>query len=158
MTDLEKQELNKLDNNENLKNALRKVIADNSAGIIFNMLNLFDGTGSPKQMHNEWTGVKLIDEEPNENEPEFKDEHYGKLGSAKRDKLEKGFEAFKLGALIHEARLEQGLTQEQLADKCGTNKAYISRVENNIKDVRISTLQKIVELGFGGQLQLSIKL
>ncbi|MEP6556631.1 MAG: helix-turn-helix transcriptional regulator, partial [Ferruginibacter sp.] len=46
----------------------------------------------------------------------------------------------------------------QLADKCGTNKAYISRVENNIKDVRISTLQKIVELGFGGQLQLSIKL
>ena len=34
----------------------------------------------------------------------------------------------------------------------------LSRVENNIKDVRISTLQKIVELGFGGQLQLSIKL
>jgi hypothetical protein len=71
LTDLEKQELNKLDNNEHLKNALRKVIADNSAGIIFNMLNLFDGTGSPKHMYNEWTGIKLIDEEPNENEPEF---------------------------------------------------------------------------------------
>ena len=89
---------------------------------------------------------------------EFKDEHYGKVGTHKRDKLEKGFEAFKLGALIQEARLEQGLTQEQLADKCGTNKAYISRIENNIKDVRISTLQKIIERGFGGQLQLSIKL
>ena len=89
---------------------------------------------------------------------EFKDKHYGKIGCNKRDKLDKGFEAFKLGALIHEARLGQGLTQEQLADKCGTNKAYISRVENNIKDVRISTLQKIVELGFGGQLQVSIKL
>ena len=73
LTDLEMQELNKLDNNEHLKNALRKIIADNSAGIIFNMLNLFDGTGSPKQMYNEWTGVKLIDEEPNENEPEFQD-------------------------------------------------------------------------------------
>ena len=73
LTDLEKQELNKLDNNENLKNALRKVIADNSAGIIFNMLNLFDGTGSPKYMYNEWTGIKLIDEEPNENESEFQD-------------------------------------------------------------------------------------
>jgi HTH-type transcriptional regulator/antitoxin HipB len=89
---------------------------------------------------------------------QFKDEYYGKVATTKRDKLEKRFEAFKLGALIHEATLEQGLTQEQLADKCGTNKAYISRFENNIKDVRISTLQKIVELGFGGQLELSIKL
>ena len=89
---------------------------------------------------------------------QFKEVHYGKRGTSKRDNLEKGYENFKLGALIHEARLEQGLTQEQLAHKCGTNKAYISRVENNIKDVRISTLQKIVELGFGGQLQLSIKL
>ena len=89
---------------------------------------------------------------------QLKDENYGKVGTPKRDKFDKGFEAFKLGAMIHEARLEQGLTQEQLATKCGTNKAYISRVENNIKDVRISTLQKIVELGFGGKLQLSIKL
>ena len=88
----------------------------------------------------------------------FKDEHYGKVGTPKRDKLDKGFEAFKLGALIHQARIEQGLTQEQLAEKCGTNKAYISRVENNVKDVRISTLQKIMELGFGGQLEVSIKL
>ena len=89
---------------------------------------------------------------------EFKDEHYGKVGSSKRDKLDKEFEVFKLGVLIQEARLEKGLTQEQLAQKCGTNKAYISKVENNVKDVRISTLQRIVELGFGGQLQLSIKL
>jgi ribosome-binding protein aMBF1 (putative translation factor) len=89
---------------------------------------------------------------------EFKDEQYGKIGTPNRNKLEKGFEVFKLGALIHDARIGQGLTQEQLADKCGTNKAYISRVENNIKDVRISTLQKIVELGFGGQLQVTIKL
>jgi hypothetical protein len=73
LTELEKQELNKLDNNEHLKNALRKVLADNSAGIIFNMLNLLDGTGSPKYMYNDWTGVKLVDEEPNENEPEFQD-------------------------------------------------------------------------------------
>ena len=73
LTDLEKQELNKLDNNQQLKNALRKVIADNSAGIIFNMFNLFDGTGSPKYMHDEWTGVKLVDEEANENELEFLD-------------------------------------------------------------------------------------
>ena len=89
---------------------------------------------------------------------QFKDKHYGKKGSAKREKLEKGYIAFKLGAMIHDARLERGLTQEELADKCGTNKAYISRVENNIKDVRISTLQKIIEVGLGGQLNLSITL
>jgi transcriptional regulator with XRE-family HTH domain len=60
--------------------------------------------------------------------------------------------------MIHEARLEKGLTQEELAVKCGTTKSYISRIENNLKEVRISTLQRIVEIGFGGQLQLSIKL
>ena len=60
--------------------------------------------------------------------------------------------------MIQEARLEKGLTQEQLAEKCGTNKAYISKVENNIKDVRLSTLQKIIEIGLDGHLELSIKL
>jgi ribosome-binding protein aMBF1 (putative translation factor) len=89
---------------------------------------------------------------------QFKEEHYGKRGTSKRDKLEEGYETFKIGALIHEARLEKGLTQEELANKCGTTKSYISKIENNIKEVRISTLQKIVELGFGGHLQLSIKL
>jgi DNA-binding XRE family transcriptional regulator len=89
---------------------------------------------------------------------EFKDEHYGKPGTAKRDKLESGYQSFKIGALLQEARLEKGLTQEELAKKCGTTKSYISRIENNIKEVRISTLQRIVELGFGGQLQLAIKI
>ena len=89
---------------------------------------------------------------------QFKDKHYGKPGTAKRDKLEAGYEAFKVGALIHEARLQKGMTQEDLAKKCGTTKSYISKIENNIKEARISTLQKIVELGLGGQLQLSIKL
>ncbi|MDZ4072544.1 MAG: helix-turn-helix transcriptional regulator [Sediminibacterium sp.] len=89
---------------------------------------------------------------------QFKEKHYGKRGSAKRDQLEKGYQEFKLGTLIYEARLEKGLTQEELAEKCGTNKAYISRIENDLKEVRISTLRKIVEVGLGGQLNLSIKL
>ena len=88
---------------------------------------------------------------------EFTTEYYGKKGTPKRDKLDKGYAEFKLGVLIHDARLAIGLTQEQLADKCGTNKAYISKVENNIKDVRLSTLRKIVEVGLGGHLQLSIR-
>ncbi len=89
---------------------------------------------------------------------QFVNEQYGRKGEPRREKLEKGYQEFKLGALIHEARLEKGLTQEELAERCGTNKAYISKVENNVKDVRISTLQKIIEVGLGGKLQLSIKL
>lgn len=89
---------------------------------------------------------------------QFKDKHYGMRGTAKREELEAGYENFKIGALIHEARIEKGLTQEQLAEKVGTTKSYISKIENNVKEVRLSTLQKIVELGLGGQLQLSIKL
>ncbi len=89
---------------------------------------------------------------------QFKDKHYGKRGTAKRNELEAGYENFKIGVLIHEARLEKGLTQEELAVKVGTTKSYISKIENNVKEVRLSTLQRIVELGLGGQLQLSIKL
>lgn len=89
---------------------------------------------------------------------QFVEEQYGKKGTSKRVKFEKGYEAFKLGFLIQQARLEKGMTQEELAEKCGTNKGYISKIENNIKEVRISTLQKIVELGLGGHLELSIKL
>ncbi len=89
---------------------------------------------------------------------EFVDGEYGKRGTPKREKLESGYREFKLGILIQEARLEKGLTQEQLAQKCGTNKAYISKVENNIKDVRLSTLKKIIEIGLEGHLELSIKL
>jgi DNA-binding XRE family transcriptional regulator len=88
----------------------------------------------------------------------FKDKHYGARGSAKRDQLEAGYDSFKIGALIHEARIEKGLTQGELAEKVGTTKSYISKIENNIKEVRISTLQRIIELGLGGHLQLSIKL
>jgi DNA-binding XRE family transcriptional regulator len=88
---------------------------------------------------------------------EFKEKNYGKRGTITRDELEAGYEAFKIGALIHDTRVEMGMTQEQLAEKVGTTKSYISKIENDIKEARISTLQKIIELGFGGRLELSIK-
>jgi len=89
---------------------------------------------------------------------EFKEKNYGKRGTKERDELEAGYENFKIGALIHDARIENGMTQEQLAEKVGTTKSYISKIENNIKEARISTLQRIIEIGFGGHLELSIKL
>lgn len=72
--------------------------------------------------------------------------------------MEAGYENFKIGALIHEARLEKGLTPAELAQKVGTSKSYISKIENNVKEVRLSTLQKIVEVGLNGHLELNIKL
>ena len=89
---------------------------------------------------------------------EFKDKHYGKKGTKSRDDLDNGYENFKLGTLLHEARLKKGMTQAELAEKVGTTKSYISKIENNVKEVRLSTLQKIVQLGLGGQLDLSIRL
>jgi DNA-binding XRE family transcriptional regulator len=89
---------------------------------------------------------------------EFKEKNYGIRGTKQREELEAGYEAFKMGALIHDTRVELGMTQEQLAEKVGTTKSYISKIENNIKEARISTLQKIIELGFGGKLEINIKI
>jgi DNA-binding XRE family transcriptional regulator len=89
---------------------------------------------------------------------EFKEKNYGKRGTRKRDELEAGYESFKIGAMIHQTRIEMGMTQEQLADKVGTTKSYISKIENDIKEARLSTLQKIIEIGFGGKLELNIRI
>lgn len=84
------------------------------------------------------------------------DEQYGKKGTAEREQYEEEYEAFKLGAMIQDLRKEQGLTQEQLAEKCGTTKTYISRIENNASDIRLSTLMRIIRQGLGGNLKLNV--
>ncbi len=84
------------------------------------------------------------------------DKQYGKKGTVNRIKYEEEFEAFKLGVMLQELRKEQGLTQEQLAEKCGTTKTYISRIENDASDIRLSTLMRIIRDGLGGQLRVSV--
>ena len=84
------------------------------------------------------------------------DQQYGAKGTPEREQYEEEFEAFKLGALIQELRKEHGLTQEQLAEKCGTTKTYISRIENNASDIRLSTLMRIIRQGLGGHLKLHV--
>ncbi|MBK7958236.1 MAG: helix-turn-helix transcriptional regulator [Bacteroidetes bacterium] len=86
------------------------------------------------------------------------DSKYGKKGQPKREQWEQEFEAFRLGVLLEEARTKLGMTQEELADKCGTNKSYISRIENNSSDIRLSTLMKIIQKGLGGHLKLTLQL
>ena len=81
---------------------------------------------------------------------------YGARGTAVREQYEEEFDAFKLGVMIQELRKGQGLTQQELAEKCGTTKNYISRIENDASDIRLSTLTRIVREGLGGHLRLSV--
>jgi len=89
---------------------------------------------------------------------QFIDEKIGKNGTEKREQFEAEYAAYKLGILIQQAREQKGLTQEQLAILAGTNKSYISKLERNLKDIRFSTLQRIINEGLGGHLEISIKL
>lgn len=63
----------------------------------------------------------------------------------------------KFGSLIKSARIKAGLTQEQLAQRSGTSRFYISRLENNRTDVELSTFRKIVEAGLGKHFRLLIE-
>jgi len=83
---------------------------------------------------------------------------YGKEGTPSREKYEEEFESFKIGVLIQEARKKQHMTQKELALKVGTTKNYISRIENNASDIRLSTLMRIIRDGLGGKLKLSLNI
>ncbi len=96
---------------------------------------------------------------PNPNLTSFTDhldKRYGKSGTETRETYEQEFEAFKLGVLIQEMREQQNMTQTQLAEKCGTTKSYISRIENNASDIRLSTLMRIIRQGLGASLQFTL--
>ena len=86
---------------------------------------------------------------------ELLDIKYGKLGTEKRDEFETKAKSFVIGEMIKEARKEIHLTQEALAEKTGTKKSYISRLENGKIDIQVSTLFKIFEKGLGKKLGLT---
>lgn len=82
-------------------------------------------------------------------------EDFGDPGTPERDEFERNAEAFILAERLKEERLKAGLTQEQLAEKIGTKKSYISRIENGKADVQLSTLYKIFQ-GLGKRVSLTI--
>lgn len=88
---------------------------------------------------------------------DFIDQHIGTEGSEARQAHDAGYEVFKLGFLLQQARLQKGLTQEELANNIGSNKSYVSKIERDTKDIRLSTLQRIVEEGLGGKVKISIE-
>jgi DNA-binding XRE family transcriptional regulator len=80
---------------------------------------------------------------------------YGEPGTESRRQFDEETQAFCLAQTLKEERLRAGLTQEQLAEKIGTKKTYISRLENGKADVQLSTLFRIFE-GLGRRVSLSI--
>ena len=82
-------------------------------------------------------------------------EDFGAEGTPPRLEFDAEVDAFILGERLREERQKVGLTQEQLADKIGTKKSYISRVENGHADIQLSTLQKIFQ-GLGRKVCLTI--
>ncbi|MFN8259131.1 MAG: helix-turn-helix transcriptional regulator [Bacteroidales bacterium] len=87
---------------------------------------------------------------------EHLDQRYGKIGSLKRTEFEIKAKAFAIGEILREARKEAQMTQEQLAQKTGTKKSFISRIENGHSDIQLSTLYRLVEIGFGKRVNLTI--
>lgn len=83
-------------------------------------------------------------------------ERYGEIGTEKRTEFEIKAKAFAIGEIIREERKQANMTQEQLANKIGAKKSYISRIENGHTDIQLSTLYRLVEIGFGRKLNLSI--
>jgi HTH-type transcriptional regulator / antitoxin HipB len=71
------------------------------------------------------------------------------------ENFDKGYESFKIGVLLRQAREEVGITQEELAEKLCTKKSAISRIENHAEDIRLSTLKSYLE-ALGKKLQINI--
>jgi ribosome-binding protein aMBF1 (putative translation factor) len=71
------------------------------------------------------------------------------------ENYDEGFENFKIGVMLRQARESEGITQEEIAKKLNTKKSAISRIENHSEDIRLSTLRKYAE-AIGKEIRLEI--
>ena len=88
---------------------------------------------------------------------EIKNNVYGKVGTERRDELDRDFESFKIGLLLRKAREDKNLTQNELANSVDKKREYISKIENNGSNITLKTLFDIVEKGLGGKVNISIE-
>jgi HTH-type transcriptional regulator/antitoxin HipB len=69
--------------------------------------------------------------------------------------FDEGYEQFKIGIVLRQARESAGLTQEDLANRLKTKKTAISRIENHAEDIKLSTLDRVAK-ALGKRLQVRI--
>jgi len=86
---------------------------------------------------------------------ELLDKKYGTIGSEKRNEFEERSHMFIISEMLKQARKEEKLTQEQLAERAGTKKSYISKLENAKGNIQLSTLIRIFETGLGRKIGLT---
>ncbi len=73
------------------------------------------------------------------------DEQYGKVGSPEREEFRKEAYAYCVGQIIHDARKQEKMTQTELAQKIGTNKSYISKIENGTIEPGVGLFLRILD-------------
>ena len=88
---------------------------------------------------------------------EFKDEHFGLIGTSERDAYERDVAAFVIGMQLRTLREEAKLTQEQFAQKVNKKRSYISRIENDGRNMTLKTLLELFEVGLGKKVTIEIK-
>lgn len=104
--------------------------------------------------------MKSMESNKMKNITDFEDllkDKYGKKGTLARDIYEADSLAFRLGVMLKDARQKAKITQRQLAERTGTKKSYISRIEKGKSDIQVSTYQRLIETGLGKHLNISIR-
>ncbi len=89
---------------------------------------------------------------------QYKDKQLGLQGNPRRDQYEFDLKVKVMGDMIKAVRKERGLTQQELGDLIGVQKAQISRLEHNTKNITVGTILKVfnalqAEIKFTVQLQ-----
>lgn len=97
----------------------------------------------------------MIDYKGVTNFDELVEKEYGPVGSDRRNEFEEKAQMFIISEMLKEARKEANLTQEQLAERAGTKKSYISKIENAKGNIQLSTLIRIFEKGLNRRIGLT---
>lgn len=85
------------------------------------------------------------------------DKHIGKIGTEKRDSFENELRIDLLGHAIKQARQERNLTQQQLGELVGVQKAQISKIENSVKNARFETILKVFN-ALGAKVNFNVEM
>jgi DNA-binding XRE family transcriptional regulator len=72
------------------------------------------------------------------------DNLYGKVGTPERDQFRREAYAYCMGRVIYDVRKNEKITQAELASRIGTEKSYISKVENGVIEPSVGTFYRII--------------
>ena len=87
---------------------------------------------------------------------QLEDKYIGAKGTDRRDNYEKELSDLMIGYQIRNGRVKLDMTQEDLAERIGKKREFISRIENDGSNLTIKTLRDIVEVGLGGTLRIEV--